>query len=212
MLNTHGYVSLGPYLCKTVVVPAKNDFRRKKLPEIVATMNHCRSAPLRVIAAIHNPHTTQKMTYRKQVVRRVVDHNYGSPYAQGNWFFDRANDFRPRVAHWAICRIFRSYRDYHYQHDQRGAEFFFYTYMYMKLKFNLNHNQMMRSFKRINNFTLMTFCYRKRNDPQVLVRATIRARLALEKILLISIPGIHELLWSTALFPVKFRWNSWSGP
>ena len=47
MLNTHGYVSLGPYLCITVVVPANNDFRRKKLPEIVATMNHCRSAPLR---------------------------------------------------------------------------------------------------------------------------------------------------------------------
>ena len=47
MLNTHGYVSLGPYLCTTVVVPANNDFRRKKLPEIVATMIHCRSAPLR---------------------------------------------------------------------------------------------------------------------------------------------------------------------
>ena len=47
MLNTHGYVSLGPYLCITVVVPGNNDFRRKKLPEIVATMNHCRSAPLR---------------------------------------------------------------------------------------------------------------------------------------------------------------------
>ena len=50
MLNTHGYVSLGPCLCITVVVPANNDFRRKlikKLPEIVATMNHCRSAPLR---------------------------------------------------------------------------------------------------------------------------------------------------------------------
>ena len=46
MLNTHGYVSLGPYLCITVVVPA-NDFRSKKLTEIVATMNHCRSAPLR---------------------------------------------------------------------------------------------------------------------------------------------------------------------
>ena len=28
------------------------------------------------IAAIHNPHTTQKMTDRKQVVYRVVDHNY----------------------------------------------------------------------------------------------------------------------------------------
>ena len=28
------------------------------------------------IAAIHNPHTTQKMTDRKQVVCRVVDHNY----------------------------------------------------------------------------------------------------------------------------------------
>ena len=28
------------------------------------------------IAAIHNPHTTQKMTNRKQVVCRVVDHNY----------------------------------------------------------------------------------------------------------------------------------------
>ena len=27
------------------------------------------------IAAIHNPHTTQKMTDRKQVVCRVVDHN-----------------------------------------------------------------------------------------------------------------------------------------
>ena len=39
-------------------------------------MNHCRSAPLRVMAAIHNPHTTQKMTNRKQVVCRVVDHNY----------------------------------------------------------------------------------------------------------------------------------------
>ena len=47
MLITHGYVSLGPYLCITVVVPTNNDFRRKKLPEILATMNHCRSAPLR---------------------------------------------------------------------------------------------------------------------------------------------------------------------
>ena len=47
MLNTHGYVSLGPCLCITVVVPANNDLRRKKLPEIVATMIHCRSAPLR---------------------------------------------------------------------------------------------------------------------------------------------------------------------
>ena len=28
------------------------------------------------IAAIHNPHKTQKMTDRKQVVCRVVDHNY----------------------------------------------------------------------------------------------------------------------------------------
>ena len=28
------------------------------------------------IAAIHNPHTTQKITDRKQVVCRVVDHNY----------------------------------------------------------------------------------------------------------------------------------------
>ena len=28
------------------------------------------------MAAIHNPHTTQKMTDRKQVVCRVVDHNY----------------------------------------------------------------------------------------------------------------------------------------
>ena len=27
------------------------------------------------IAAIHNPHTTQRMTDRKQVVCRVVDHN-----------------------------------------------------------------------------------------------------------------------------------------
>ena len=40
MLNTHAYVSLGPYLCITIVVPANNDFRRKKLPEIVATMIH----------------------------------------------------------------------------------------------------------------------------------------------------------------------------
>ena len=47
MLNTYGYVSLGPYLCITVEVPANNDFRRKILHEIVATMNHCRSAPLR---------------------------------------------------------------------------------------------------------------------------------------------------------------------
>ena len=28
------------------------------------------------IAAIQNPHTTQKITDRKQVVYRVVDHNY----------------------------------------------------------------------------------------------------------------------------------------
>ena len=28
------------------------------------------------IAAIHNPHKTQKITYRKQVVCRFVDHNY----------------------------------------------------------------------------------------------------------------------------------------
>ena len=40
-------MSLGPYLCITVVVPANNDFRGKKLPKIVGTMNHCRSAPLR---------------------------------------------------------------------------------------------------------------------------------------------------------------------
>ena len=69
-------MSLGPYLCITVVVPANNDFRRKKSPEIVETMNHCRSAPLRGIGTIHNPHTTQKITDRKQVVCRVVDHNY----------------------------------------------------------------------------------------------------------------------------------------
>ena len=43
MLNTNSYVSLGRYLCLTVVVPANNNSRRKKLPE----MNHCRSAPLR---------------------------------------------------------------------------------------------------------------------------------------------------------------------
>ena len=30
---------------------------------------------IKKIAAIHNPHTTQKMTDRKQVVCRVVDHN-----------------------------------------------------------------------------------------------------------------------------------------
>ena len=84
MLNTHGYVSLGPYLCITVVVPANNDFRRKKLPEIVATMNHCRSAPLQVMAAIHNPHMTQKMTDRKQVVCRVVGHNYYVTCVTGN--------------------------------------------------------------------------------------------------------------------------------
>ena len=37
-------------------------------------MNHCRSAPLRGIGTIHNPHTTQRITDRKQVVWRVVDH------------------------------------------------------------------------------------------------------------------------------------------
>ena len=47
MLNTHWYVSLGPFLCISVVVPANNEFKRKKLPEIVATMNYCCSAPLR---------------------------------------------------------------------------------------------------------------------------------------------------------------------
>ena len=76
MLNTHGYVSLGPYLCITVIVPANNDFRRKKLPEIVATMNHCRSAPLQRSQQSTTLTRHRKMTDRKQVVCRVVDHNY----------------------------------------------------------------------------------------------------------------------------------------
>ena len=46
--------------------------QKEEITEIVATMNHCRSAPLRVMAAIHNPHTTQKITDSKQVVCRVV--------------------------------------------------------------------------------------------------------------------------------------------
>ena len=39
------------------------------------------------MAAIHNPHTTQKMTDRKQVVCRVVDHNYqiDSEAGMGEW-------------------------------------------------------------------------------------------------------------------------------
>ena len=41
-----------------------------------ATMNHCRSAPLRGIGTLHNSQTTQRITDRKQVVWRVVDHNY----------------------------------------------------------------------------------------------------------------------------------------
>ena len=76
MLNTHGYVSLGPYLCITVVVPANNDFRRKKLPENRSDNESLSFRSITKIAAIHNPHTTQKMTDRKQVVCRVVDHNY----------------------------------------------------------------------------------------------------------------------------------------
>ena len=40
-------MSLCPYLCITVIVPINIDLRRTKLPEIVATMIHCRSAPLR---------------------------------------------------------------------------------------------------------------------------------------------------------------------
>ena len=43
------------------------------------------------IAAIHNPHTTQEITERKQVVCRVVDHNYPHPcggiYKAGNSLF-----------------------------------------------------------------------------------------------------------------------------
>ena len=47
-------------------------------------MIHCRSAPLRVMAAIHNPHTTQKMTDRKQVVCRVVGKVQGDDIAENN--------------------------------------------------------------------------------------------------------------------------------
>ena len=32
MLNPHGYVSLGPYLCITVVVPANTDFNKSGGP------------------------------------------------------------------------------------------------------------------------------------------------------------------------------------
>ena len=84
MLNTHEYVSLSPYLCITVVVPANNDFRRKKLPEIVATMNHCRSAPLRDIGTLHNPHTTQKIISKsfglQHVTRVLMRQGKGLPY------------------------------------------------------------------------------------------------------------------------------------
>ena len=76
MLNTHGYVLLGPYRWTVFSIPTNNDFRRQKSPRIVTTMNHCRSTPLRGIATTHNPHTTQKITDRKQVVCRVVGHNY----------------------------------------------------------------------------------------------------------------------------------------
>ena len=69
---------LGPYLSKLVLIPANNDFRRQKSPRIIATMNRCHSAPLWGIATTHNPHTTQKITDRKQVVCRVVGHNYSS--------------------------------------------------------------------------------------------------------------------------------------
>ena len=51
--------------------------RRLQKEEITQNLSDNESLSFRSItkiAAIHNPHTTQKMTDRKQVVCRVVDH------------------------------------------------------------------------------------------------------------------------------------------
>ena len=63
-------------MCIAVFVSTNNDFRRKKSPRIAEIINHCRSVLLRGNAMSHNPHKAQKNTNRKQVVCRVVDHNF----------------------------------------------------------------------------------------------------------------------------------------
>ena len=75
MLFTHGYMLLVPYPCKVLLIPANNDSRKQKTPRIVATINLCRSVSLLCITTIHNPNMTQKITDRKQVVCRFVDHS-----------------------------------------------------------------------------------------------------------------------------------------
>ena len=73
------------------------------------------------IAAIHNPHTTQEITDRKQVVCRVVDHNY-----------DKSRNFEEVVLyyialkstiykHWKLKQVKNSSIQYHFRTDKPSS-------------------------------------------------------------------------------------------
>ena len=84
--------------------------RQQRLQKVEITRNRSDDESLSFhsitkIAAIHNPHTTQKMTDRKQVVCRVVDHNYSNVCMTSNiyrFLMRSSDDHEDKVRYWLI--------------------------------------------------------------------------------------------------------------